>query len=254
MARALAVNGAKRVYLLGRRPDVLAAAAEEYPGVFQAMPCDVTDKKSLQSVVDDIAFRMGYVNLVVANAGALGSPKRWDTNSGKRSIRDVKRDLFDDNDMSRMDEAFSVNVTGAFFSMVAFLELLDKGNQRAVASGAWVKSGEGGRKEAVFGAPVKEGGMVPSVQSQIVVTSSISAFSRMGASSPAYCGSKAAVLQLAKQAGTALAPYGIRVNTLAPGSEYFVFVFCFIEWKLTIWCCYSIPFGACSWDYEWPGS
>lgn len=220
MARTLAANGAKRIYLLGRRADVLAEAAKEYPTIFRAIQCDVTDKKSLQSAVDDITLQIGYVNLVIANAGALGSPKRWDTNGGKRSIKDVKKDLFDDNDMSKMDEAYSVNVTGAFFSMVAFLELLDKGNQRAVAGGAWVKNG---KEEKVFGAPDKEGGMVPSIQSQVVVTSSISAFSRMSVSSPAYCGSKAAIMQLAKQASTALAPYGIRVNTLAPGSEYFPF-------------------------------
>ena len=227
MARALAANGAKRIYLLGRRVDVLTAAAKEYPTIFRAIQCDVTDKKSLQSAVDQITLGIGYVNLVIANAGALGSIKRWDTDGGKRDIKDVKRELFDDNDMGKMDEAFSVNVTGAFFSMVAFLELLDKGNQRAVAAGGWVKWGEGGRTEAVFGAPIREGSKVPSVQSQVVVTSSIAAFSRMGYSSPAYCGSKAAVMQLAKQAGTALAPYGIRVNTLAPGSEYRI-SFCFL--------------------------
>lgn len=219
MARALAANGAKRIYLLGRRLEPLTTAAQENPRVFRALQCDVTDKTSLQSAVETITLQIGYVNLVVANAGAVGSFNAWNTNGGKRDIKDVKRDLFDDNDMGKMDEVFRVNVTGAFFSMVAFLELLDKGNQRALASGAWVS---GGATEVVFGAPGKQGGKVPSVQSQIVVTSSISAFSRMNSSPPGYCGSKAAILQLAKQASTQLGPYGIRVNVLAPGSEYFL--------------------------------
>ncbi|KAM7197120.1 hypothetical protein V8F33_005779 [Rhypophila sp. PSN 637] len=215
MARALAANGAKRVYLLGRRADVLAKAAKEHPGIFDAIICDVTSKDSLTEVVAKITRDIGYVNLVIANAGALGSKKRWDTQNGKTPISKLKDELFDSNDMSQMDEAFSINATGAFFSMVAFLELLDEGNKRAVKAGA-AKNGDA-KGEIVFGRPIKEGGKTPSIQSQIIVTSSISAFSRMGASSPAYLGSKAAIMQLAKQACTALAPYGIRVNTLAPG-------------------------------------
>lgn len=232
MARALAANGAKRVYLLGRRADVLARAAKENPGIFDAVICDVTSKDSIAAVVAKITRDIGYVNLVIANAGGLGSTQRWDNQNGKTPISDLKKALFDENDMEKMNEAFSINTTGVFFTMTAFLELLDAGNKRAV--GALTKpmvneDGGGKSDEVVFGKPIKEGGKNPSIQSQIIVTSSISAFSRMGASAPAYLGSKAAVMQIAKQASTALAPYGIRVNALAPGSEsafYYPLYFC----------------------------
>ncbi|KAK3314221.1 hypothetical protein B0H66DRAFT_577900 [Apodospora peruviana] len=202
MARALAVNGAKRVYLLGRRAAPLAVAATQNPGVFDAVQCDVTDKASLQAVVDKITRDVGYVNLVIANAGAIGSPKRWDPSPSK-SIAELRKDLFTDNSMEEMTAAFQVNVTGAFFTMTAFLELLDAGNKEALKGG--------------FGKPLTEGSKVPSVQSQVIITSSISAFSRHAASVPAYCGSKAAIMQLAKQAATQLGGHGIRVNALAPG-------------------------------------
>lgn len=211
MARALAANGAKRVYILGRRADVLARAAKEYPAVFDAIICDVTSKDSLARVVAKITRDIGYVNLVVANSGVLGSLKRFDT---EKSLHEIKRDLFDDNDMDKMDEAFRVNATGAFFTMGAFLDLLDAGNKRAVSDD--LKDEEG---EVVFGRPLRPGSKTPSIQSQIIVTSSIAAFSRMGPSPPAYAGSKAAMLAIAKQASTGLAPYGIRVNVMAPGSK-----------------------------------
>ncbi|KAM7202965.1 hypothetical protein V8F20_004212 [Naviculisporaceae sp. PSN 640] len=216
MARALAANGAKRVYLLGRRADALTRAAKEHPGIFDAVICDVTSKDSLAQVVAKITRDIGYVNLVVANAGAIGSAQRWETQNGKTPLSEVKKALFEENDMAKMNDAFNVNTTGAFFTIAAFLELLDAGNKRAVKGVGGSTNGDG-KEEVVFGKPIKEGGKNPSIQSQVIVTSSIAAYSRMGASPPAYLGSKAAVMQIAKQASTALAPYGIRVNALAPG-------------------------------------
>lgn len=64
-------------------------------------------------------------------------------------------------------QTFNVNVTGAWFTMVAFLELLDAGNQLAI-------SGQPG----AFGAPATESNRKPSVQSQVVFTSSLAAYSR----------------------------------------------------------------------------
>ncbi len=58
--------------------------------------------------------------------------------------------------MDDMTSTLNVNVTGAFFTIVAFLELLDAGNKKAV---------EGG-----FRAPPSPGSDVPSIQSQVIVT------------------------------------------------------------------------------------
>jgi NAD(P)-dependent dehydrogenase (short-subunit alcohol dehydrogenase family) len=227
MARVLAANGAKRVYLLGRRLAVLEAAAREHDPhghVFVPLQCDVTSRDSLQAAVDRVTSEVGYVNLLVANSGVVGPSAGWHPTQtlseiregffGKGKGEDAK--TAGEEVMAGMTEALRVNVTGAFYTLVAFLELLDAGNKRAVAAG----SGKDGKEEKVFGAPVHPGSDVPSIQSQVIVTSSIAAFSRMFMTTPAYGGSKAAIMQLTKHASSNLARFGIRANALAPGRKY----------------------------------
>lgn len=202
MARALATNGARRVYILGRRQEVLAKAAEEFPAVLVPVQCDVTSQASLQAAVDRVAAEAGHVNLVVANSGVTGPLAGWNAALG---VGEARAQLFDQAVMDQMTQAMHVNATGAFFTMVAFLELLDAGNKAALQGG--------------FGAPLRPGSDVPAIQSQVIVTSSIAAFSRMPMSPPAYAASKAAVLHLTKHASSNLAKFGIRVNALAPGCK-----------------------------------
>ncbi|KAL4863313.1 hypothetical protein BDV12DRAFT_206660 [Aspergillus spectabilis] len=198
MARALAQNGARKVYILGRRLDVLQKAAEEHPSIV-AHQCDVTSKDDLQKVVDRITAEEGYVNLVVANSGSIGPPVRFHPDA---SISALRQRLFTEFSMDEMTDALHLNITAAFFTMTAFLELLEAGNEKALQGG--------------FGKPINEGS-VPSVQSQVIFTTSISAFSRHWTSSPPYLTSKAAIMQVTKHASTQLAKFGIRVNAIAPG-------------------------------------
>ncbi|KAK9794172.1 putative Short chain dehydrogenase [Seiridium cardinale] len=199
MARALAGAGAKKVYVLGRRQNVLEQAAKDHSSL-SPLECDVTSKESLQSAVDTITKETGYVNLLIANSGVIGPEQRFNP---QLSISELRKSLFDDVDMDNFTHAFHVNVSGAFFTITAFLELLDAGNKNALKGG--------------FGAPLKQGSDVQSIQSQVIITSSISAYSRSAPSAPAYSGSKAAIAHLSKLASTNLAKYGIRVNALAPG-------------------------------------
>jgi NAD(P)-dependent dehydrogenase (short-subunit alcohol dehydrogenase family) len=200
MARALAVNGAKRVYILGRRLDVLTTAAEEHPGVFVPIQCDVTVHASLQAAVDQITSETGHINLLIANSGVGGPSAGWNPSL---PVSEVRANLFSQANMDNTTSSLNVNVTGAFFTIVAFLELLDAGNKAALAGG--------------FGRPIVEGSDVPAVQSQVITTSSMAAFSRMYLSTPAYAAGKAAIMHLTKHASSNLAAYGIRANALAPG-------------------------------------
>lgn len=204
MAEALAVNGARKVYLLGRRPDVLKQAATKYPNVMVPIVCDVASKESIQSAVDQVTSEIGYINLLIANSGITGPKNNYDN---ELSVSDLRTKLLSPS-MEEFTQTFQVNVTGAWFTMASFLELLDAGNKHAVSGAA-----------GAFGAPV-EGAKNPSIQSQVVFTASLAAFSRSWFTAPAYGGSKVAILHLMKQAATNLSPYGIRANALAPGREY----------------------------------
>ncbi|KAI4868753.1 NAD(P)-binding protein [Hypoxylon rubiginosum] len=199
MAKGLAGAGAKKVYILGRRQDVLESAARAHPSIVPVQ-CNIADKASLQSAVDFVTKDIGYVNLLIANSGIYGPTNTWNPEA---SIKDLRKNLFEDVSMEDFTHAFHVNVTGTFFSIVAFLELLDEGNKQAVKGG--------------FGAPTQQGSDVPSIQSQVIITSSISGFSRQFYSAPAYAGSKSALLHLTKHTSTSLRSHGIRVNALAPG-------------------------------------
>jgi NAD(P)-dependent dehydrogenase (short-subunit alcohol dehydrogenase family) len=200
MARALAFNGAHKVYIIGRRLEVLTNAAKEHESIVPIQG-DVTQKKDLQSAVDQIEKEVGHVNLVIANSGSIGPAVRFNPN---HSIKELRETLFTNFNPEEMTDTLNLNVTAAFFTMTAFVELLDAGNKKAL---------EGG-----FGKPA-EGSKVPLIQSQVIFTTSISAYSRHWSSSPAYLTSKVAIMQVAKHASTQLANFGIRVNALAPGRK-----------------------------------
>ncbi|RYP17486.1 hypothetical protein DL767_010011 [Monosporascus sp. MG133] len=199
MTKALVGAGAKKVYILGRRKEVLEEAAAVHSSIIP-VECDVSTKSSLQAAVDFVTKDAGYVNLVIANSGVLGPVKRYNP---ALSVAELRQTLFDEVSMEDFTQALHVNVSGAYFTMLAFLELLDAGNKEALRGG--------------FGAPTKGGSDVPLIQSQVIFTSSIAAYSRSRTSTPAYTSSKAAIAHLAKHASTNLAKYDIRVNALAPG-------------------------------------
>ncbi|RYC56177.1 hypothetical protein CHU98_g10035 [Xylaria longipes] len=199
MAKALATSGAKKVYILGRRKEVLDEAAKAHESLHPVV-CDVGSKESLQAAVDIVKKDVGYVNLVIANSGITGPVARYHPDL---SISELRQRLFDDVSMDDFTQTMHINVTGAYFTMLAFLELLDAGNKNALKGG--------------FGAPL-EGHDVPAIQSQVLFISSIAAYSRVWVSAPSYAASKSALAHLTKHASTNLAPYSIRVNAMAPGS------------------------------------
>ena len=106
----------------------------------------MTSKPSLQNAVDTITKEIGYVNLVIASLGDLGPTNTFNI---KTKIQDLRRNLFDEVSMESFTASFNLDLTGAYFTMLAFLELLDAGNKYAL---------EGG-----FGAPLKAKSQVPSI-------------------------------------------------------------------------------------------
>lgn len=186
MTKALEENGAK-VYIVGRRLEVLERAAQQAKfGNIIPLQCDVTSKDDILKIVDHITKTDGFVNLVVANSGIQGPGlDNFPSNPSLGTIRDF---LWAMDDQS-FNDVFRVNNTAVFYTVVAFLPLLEAGNSK-------------GNVEQ---------------KSQVIATSSVASFNRAAFSGFAYSASKAGTTHMMKQFSTMLTPYGIRSNIIAPG-------------------------------------
>ncbi|PQE27644.1 putative 3-oxoacyl-[acyl-carrier- ] reductase protein [Rutstroemia sp. NJR-2017a BBW] len=188
MARALALNGAHKVYIVGRRKEVLEDAAKSV-STNNIIPLvgDVTSKESIGSVVDHIKSEVGYINLLIANSGVAG-PQATKAVSESTTIEEFA-EIYGSPSFEEMSQTFEVNTVAVMICVTAFLPLLDAGNKK-------------GNVEQ---------------QSQIIATSSIAGFNRKTPAGFLYGQSKAATTHLVKQMATQLTQWNIRANALAPG-------------------------------------
>ncbi|KAF4627035.1 hypothetical protein G7Y89_g11119 [Cudoniella acicularis] len=185
MAKALEANGAK-VYIIGRRKEVLEKAAKEaVHGNIIPLQGDVSSKDDLAHIVETITAADGFINLLVANSG-IGGPNLGGLKPNP-SLSEF-RDFLWATDPKEFTQTYHINTSAVFFTVVAFLNLLGAGNEK-------------GNVEQ---------------KSQVVATSSIGAFNRVPLGF-AYGTSKAAVVHLLKQFATTFVPFGIRSNVIAPG-------------------------------------
>ena len=194
MARALALNGAHKVYIVGRRKEVLEKASQSV-STANIIPLvgDVTSKEALSSIVSTIKSETGYINVLIANSGTLGPQPSIPINPSS-SIAEFQK-AYADTSFEEFADTFKLNTVAVWYTIVAFLGLLDEGNKKGNVQ----------------------------QKSQVIATSSIGAFNRLTPGGYAYGQSKAATTHLMKQLATGLVPFGIRSNIIAPGCELSTF-------------------------------
>ncbi|KAH9203731.1 hypothetical protein DL95DRAFT_138559 [Leptodontidium sp. 2 PMI_412] len=198
MARALDVNGASKVFIIGRREQHLKeTAASAISGSIIPVTGDVTSKESLQAAYDTIVSQIDHIDLLVANSGIIGpSANPKSKPDGSKPTLSELRDHFWSIPMEEFTNVSHVNVTGAFYTVLTFLPLLEAMNKKRPA-------------------PVPD--IVSPPKPQIIITSSIAGFLRIAHCNVSYHLSKAAVTHMIKMLATILVQYDIRVNGLAPG-------------------------------------
>ncbi len=129
ITKALAANGAAKVYILGRRLNVLQDAISSIgnPNILP-VTCDVTSVEALQAAVSHIEQDAGFVNLLVCNSGIAGP-------FGNNPKPETTLDEFIAANMAVPIEdytnTFAVNASAVWYTTMAFLKLLDAGNSRA---------------------------------------------------------------------------------------------------------------------------
>lgn len=181
MAQALADAGAFKIYIVGRRLEVLEAAAKTInkPDVVVPLTGDVTSQASLSSLVSEVEKASGYLNLLICNSGVSG-PMVLLPDLGSSIQEWQQKNLA--VPMEDYEKTFNVNATAVWYTAMSFLDLLDKGNKQGNLG--W--------------------------QSQVVVTSSIAGFNRKATGGWAYGQSKAAATHLTKHLAGVLPTWGIR--------------------------------------------
>ncbi|EAL91366.1 hypothetical protein KXX16_007258 [Aspergillus fumigatus] len=199
MALALDANGASKVFIIGRREDKLQETASlAINKTIIPIKGDVSSKESLQAAYDSIASQTDHVDLLIANSGVMGPsarPPAAKEDGSKPSLSEVRDQLWA-VPMEEFSRVFDINVTGSYYTVLAFLPLLEATNKRR---------------------PAPEKDKLSPPTAQVIITSSIAGFIRQVPFSFAYSLSKSATNHLVKMLSTTLSSYDIRVNGIAPG-------------------------------------
>ncbi|KAF2436087.1 NAD(P)-binding protein [Tothia fuscella] len=211
-ATALHNTGAKKVYILGRRAETLHSAAESLDKTKTAVVpliCDVTDPFNVKAVVETIEKDVGYIDVLINNAGISG-PNHTKAHTAE-TLQELQEILL--SNWSGWGNTFAINTSAVVGVSAAFLHLLDKGNgRRGWGIGKLSVGGEPRKRKEVEGVESSD-----LRTSQIITVSSIASFNRYVTAGLAYAGSKAGATALGKALSTMLGPWGIRSNVIAPG-------------------------------------
>lgn len=200
MARAFAANGASKIFIIGRREEPLKVTASSVPeGTIIYIVGDVTSKESLQNCVEKVKEHVGSIDVLIANAGASGpSVPILDAKQQSLPLEELASNMWNPS-QEEVTSTYAVNLTGVHFTVAAFLPLLHEAN--------------------------KHRPQPPSIENfkprpQIITTGSVGAFKRNPLANLSYGPSKAGLTHFTKQLATALIPYDIRANVIAPGFYY----------------------------------
>lgn len=194
MTQALQSNGAK-VYIIGRREEVLQRAAKVYgtgPGSIHVLVGDVSKKDEAIRLSKELESREpGGIQLLVNNAGIARDVDTKFSTNGEPDFKDAKAvsEHFLKTKEEQWAETMQTNVAAHYFMSMAFLPLLAKG-----------------------------GSKTPGYSSQIVNVSSISgAMKGSSMGQFAYASSKAAFTHVSRMMATTFKDLPVRVNVIAPG-------------------------------------
>ncbi|TKA69213.1 hypothetical protein B0A55_07738 [Friedmanniomyces simplex] len=194
VTQALVSNGAK-VYITGRREEVLESTVKQYntgPGSLHALPGDVSSKEGCIKLAKEIEGKESKgIQLLVNNAGIARDDNTKFSSNGQPEMSDanaISKHFMQSEEQQWMD-TFQTNVMAQYFMSMAFLPLLAQANAST-----------------------------PGYSSQIVNVSSISGAMKGSSSGQfAYASSKAAFTHLSRMLATTFAQTKVRVNVIAPG-------------------------------------
>ncbi|KAI1458506.1 putative short-chain dehydrogenase [Annulohypoxylon moriforme] len=117
IAEGFAVNGAK-VYIAGRRQDVLDTAAKQIGGDIHVIPGDVQTKTGCQKIAEAVKAKETHIDTLI-NCAGVNSP--WRVTAKDHNNPDEVENLL----MNGVEDN-QINVNGVYFLTVNFVPLLRK--------------------------------------------------------------------------------------------------------------------------------
>lgn len=198
MTRALATNGASKIFIIGRREESLRETINSVPDHDNIIPIvgDVTSKESLQRAVDAVKKHVDAIDVLVANSGISGpSVPIFDDKQQPLPLEQVAANMWAP-EPEQITSTYAVNLTGVHFTVAAFLPLLHEANKKRPN-------------------PPTADNFKP--RPQIITTGSIGGYNRRPLGNLSYGPSKSGVIHFTKQLATFLTAYDIRANVIAPG-------------------------------------
>ncbi|WVN91190.1 uncharacterized protein L203_106447 [Cryptococcus depauperatus CBS 7841] len=172
-------NGAK-VYITGRRQEVLEATAKEIGGDIVSIKGDVSTKEGCSAIANAFAAKESKLDVLINCAGVL---RGWQTGVKDHNNADeVEKLLWEGHDDDDFNYSNSINVNGVYFMTAALVPYLRKSED-------------------------------PSV---VVIASIAGLANQRAMASVSYSVSKVTI-QLSRLLAGRLHPMKIRVNTICPG-------------------------------------
>jgi THO complex subunit 3 len=223
IASALYQNRARRIYLLGRRHDVLLDATNhlqnspyqpESTDIIHSISCDVSDLDSMKAAAAQIKKDVGYVDVLINNAGVIG-PK-----NGQEIYKSESIEQLADAMVSGWDgwqSAMAINTQAVIGVSATFLPLLEAANiRRGWTPGKVTGTGNARQRDTSklsnLGIDADDDRMA-----QIITVASVASYMRWVSAGLAYNASKSAAAHLGKMMATFLSEWGIRSNIICPG-------------------------------------
>ncbi|KAI8941451.1 hypothetical protein NX059_002672 [Plenodomus lindquistii] len=224
IASALYQNGASKIYILGRRLNVLQdaiktleaspSAPKPSTGILAAIACDVSDLDSVKSAATQVEKEIGYVDVLINNAGVIGPRNGTALHSADSitALRDAMVSGYDE-----WDTAMKINTQSVIGVSATFLPLLEAANTRrgwaaGKVTGTGVSRTRDTSKLADLGIAEDDDRLA-----HIITVASVASHMRWVSAGLAYNASKSAAAHMGKMMATFLSEWGVRSNIICPG-------------------------------------